>query len=344
MLDLNDLLRSLSDDAPSGPDLEYDPDFTALVQASQMGEERVVGSSVIPAAEPDYAAVFKAALDLLGRSRDIRIAVILAHSALKTGGLPGFEVVLAYVRWSLEDYWASVHPGLDTDDDNDPTMRINAVLGLIDRATVLSGLRSAPLTDSRAFGRFALRDLLMAEGEISPGATDIAPSSQTISAAFQDTDPAQLAGIAEAVDRCRDHVKAISAVLDERVGPLAPDLDPLSRVLHDIRSRISVHIAVEVEADVSKLPEGNEVEPLQAATGSVQTAPMAEIASPDDVRKAIDRLLDYYARFEPSSPIPLLLNRARRLVSADFVTILRDMAPQGFENVALIGGIRESDD
>jgi type VI secretion system protein ImpA len=344
MLDLDDLLRSLSDDAPSGPDLEYDADFTALVQASQMGEERVVGASVIPAAEPDYATVAKAAIGLLGQTRDIRIAVILAHASLKTGGLPAFEEVMSYMRRSLEDYWDSVHPGLDEEDDDDPTMRINAVLGLIDRSTVLAGLRSAPLTDSRAFGRFALRDLQIAEGEVSPGSAETASSSQAISAAFQDTDPAHLVRLAEAVDRCRDHVKAISAVLDDRVGSLAPDLDPLRRVLHDIRNRISVHIAVEVEEDVPELPEGNEEKPVRAATGPVRAAPMGEIGSPDDVRKAIDRLLEYYARFEPSSPIPLLLNRARRLVSADFVTILKDMAPQGVENVALIGGIRESDD
>ena len=49
----------------------------------------------------------------------------------------------------------------------------------------------------------------------------------------------------------------------------------------------------------------------------------------------------YYKSHEPSSPIPLLLERAKRLVNADFLTIMQDMAPQGIDNVHLIGGIED---
>ncbi|WP_210248755.1 type VI secretion system protein TssA [Agrobacterium sp. B1(2019)] len=343
MLDLDNLLRSRSDDAPSGPDLEYDPDFTALVLASQVGEERVVGTSVIPAEEPDYGMVSRDAVDLLGRTRDIRVAVILANAMLKTQGLPGFEDALNYIRRSLEDYWDSIHPMLDEDDDDDPTMRINAVLALIDRSTVLAALRSAPLADSRAFGRFSLRDLQLADGEISPSSdAETVPTHQTISAAFQDSDPVRLAAIAAAVDNCRDHVRAIETLLDDRVGGLAPDLDPLHRMLHDIRSRLIAHVVPQAGEPSTEPRESDEGRPAAAATERVM--PSGAIASPDDVKNAIDRILDYYARHEPSSPIPLLLHRARRLVSADFVTILKDIAPQGMENAALIGGFSNYDD
>jgi type VI secretion system protein ImpA len=54
--------------------------------------------------------------------------------------------------------------------------------------------------------------------------------------------------------------------------------------------------------------------------------------------------MHYYARSEPSSPLPILLGRARRLVSADFLTIVRDMAPDGMDDVRRIGGLRDDDD
>lgn len=343
MLDLDNLLRSFGDDAPSGPDLEYDSDFTALVLASQVGEERVVGTSVIPPQEPDYGTVCRNAIDLLARSRDIRTSVILANAMLKTQGLPGFEKALDYLRQALQDYWDSIHPKLDEEDDDDPTMRINAVLGLIDRSTVLAALRSAALTDSRAFGRFALRDLQIADGEIAPGSeADVVPTQQTISAAFQDTDPGKLVAISNAVDLCRAHVKSIETTLDEKLGGRAPDLDPLNRMLHDIRNRIASHVVVETETIAEELEEHAENRLMTAA--STRATPDGAITSPDDVRKAIDRIIEYYTHQEPSSPVPLLLHRARRLVSADFVTILRDMAPQGIENAALIGGFSQNDD
>ncbi|MDZ4136484.1 MAG: type VI secretion system protein TssA, partial [Paracoccaceae bacterium] len=68
------------------------------------------------------------------------------------------------------------------------------------------------------------------------------------------------------------------------------------------------------------------------------------INTQNDVRNAIDRIISYYARQEPSSPLPILLERAKRLVGADFMTIIRDMAPDGRDNVKLIGGLGDDDD
>jgi type VI secretion system protein ImpA len=62
------------------------------------------------------------------------------------------------------------------------------------------------------------------------------------------------------------------------------------------------------------------------------------------VRAALDRIMDYYRRYEPSSPLPLVLERAKRLVGADFLTIVRDLAPEGMSNVRNVGGIEPDDD
>ena len=63
-----------------------------------------------------------------------------------------------------------------------------------------------------------------------------------------------------------------------------------------------------------------------------------------DARAAIDRIIAFYAEHEPSSPLPILLHRARRLIGADFLTIMRDIAPDGVENIRSLGGIRDDDD
>lgn len=344
MLDLDDLLGSFGEDAPSGQALEYDPEFTKLELASRPGEEKAVGDAVVPAEEPDYADVTRAAMALLRRSKDLRVAVILANAALRTEGLPAFEETLRYIRRCLEDYWDSVHPQLDEDDGDDPTMRVNAVLGLTDRATVLGSLRTATLIDSRAFGEFGLRDLQVAEGEVtSPSDAETVPTQQIISAAFQDTDPENLTALARAVSQSLDHVKAISAIFDERIGALGPDLDPLRKTLHDIGRRLEPFTDTDTSETIDE-PLAHDASQPAAPTTAAGSGSMGAISSPEDVKRTIDRIVDYYARHEPSSPVPLLLNRARRLVSADFVTIMRDMAPQGVENVALIGGIEETED
>ncbi|WP_319567754.1 type VI secretion system protein TssA [Cohaesibacter marisflavi] len=352
MLDLDELLRSFGDDAPSGMDLEYNPDYIALTLANEPGEERVVGDAFIPAEDPDFSEVEKAAKELLARTRDIRVAVMLANASLRTGGLLSFEPVLEYIRRSLSDYWDSVHPQLDEEDDNDPTMRVNAVMGLTDRESLLASLRMVPLAESRTFGLFSLRDLQIAQGEISaPSDMDSVPTPQTISAAFQDTDASHIEALVAAVTACLEHVTAISSEFDEQIGTLGPDLDPLKEILSLMKKQIEAYTGTVLSPNNAEMGDegdlnGHEISsdaPASAASAA-STAASGAIHSPEDVRRAIDRIIDYYARHEPSSPVPLLLSRARRLISADFFTIMQDMAPQGVENVSLIGGIEENDE
>jgi type VI secretion system protein ImpA len=57
--------------------------------------------------------------------------------------------------------------------------------------------------------------------------------------------------------------------------------------------------------------------------------------------RRIDEICDYYARSEPSSPVPLLLRRAQRLVGKNFLDLLRDLAPGGVNEMEVISGPSE---
>ena len=63
-----------------------------------------------------------------------------------------------------------------------------------------------------------------------------------------------------------------------------------------------------------------------------------ELSSRDDVVAMLDKICDYYAKHEPSSPIPLILQRARRLVTMNFLEIIRDLADKGLPQVEAITG------
>jgi type VI secretion system protein ImpA len=65
-----------------------------------------------------------------------------------------------------------------------------------------------------------------------------------------------------------------------------------------------------------------------------------EINSRADVARMLDKLCAYYAQHEPSSPVPLLLQRAARLVDKSFTELLQDLAPEGLGQLAQISGVR----
>lgn len=340
------LLQSKGDDSPSGENLEYDPVFTEMELAAQPREETQIGDEITEGADPDYGEVMEKALDVLERSHDLRAAVFVADAILHPEGLPGFADVTTYIRGCLEDYWDTCHPELDEDDDNDPTMRVNAVAGLAGSDTVLRSLRRAPLTDSRAFGRMSLRDIEIAEGAIAaPANAESIPDPASVNAAFQDSDAEFLDAILQAAQTARENVKAIDTVFSEQTPGFGPDLDPLMKALLQIERKLAEFAGLEASDDATAeaADDAGGVVPAGGGALAVGGQPVGGINSPQDVSNALERIIAYYQRSEPSSPLPILLERAKRLVNADFLTIVKDMAPDGIGNVNLIGGIEEDD-
>jgi type VI secretion system protein ImpA len=54
----------------------------------------------------------------------------------------------------------------------------------------------------------------------------------------------------------------------------------------------------------------------------------------------LDKICEYFNRYEPSSPVPFLLKRARNLVNKNFMAILNDLAPGGTDQANLVFGIQ----
>ena len=116
MLDLEALLAPIEENPPAGPDLEYDAEWQALERLAQGKPEQQFGDTIIPAEEPDWSEVTKRATTLLGRSKDIRSASLLALGNARLGQFPGLIESLQLMLQMLERFWDSVHPMLDTSD------------------------------------------------------------------------------------------------------------------------------------------------------------------------------------------------------------------------------------
>lgn len=338
---MNALLYDFGEVSPSGDDLEYEQVFTDLVLAAQGKPEQQIGDQLIPAEEPDYRIVAERARAVLSQSHDLRAGAYLALAELRLNGLPAFAEVLDFMRAAIEDFWPTCHPQLDADDDDDPTMRVNTVAELANPDTILRALRLAPLTDSRTFGRLSWRNIQIANGDITPTEDDDAADTAAIAAAFQDTDVETVASNLKAVDDARAHVAAIVAKFDAETPDVGPNLDDLSGLLTQIRHRLA-EAGGETEgvdtADVPVTADGD----VAPAEGRAKQ-PTHAVNSQADVHQVLDNVIAYYKRSEPSSPVPILLERAKRLVGADFLEIVKDMAPGGVDNVQLVGGIEDDD-
>lgn len=337
--DIAELLQEISPEEPCGTNLEYDSEFLELEQAVKGKPEVQYGDTITPEEPPDWKQVKSLALKLIHRSRDLRIALPLARSMLKLQGVSGLAAGLLLIEQLLEQRWDSVYPQLDPDDGFDPMLRVNTLSSLCEPFTVLKEVREACLVSSKTCGRFSLREIDMATGEMEVPEGVEKATLGVIDAAFRDVNPGEVQKTYAALEQAYQSVCRIDAILTDKIGASQSlDLSVLSKMLKRacdfVRDRMAQPTAGHI-ADHS-------AEPAEA-TGSVQThashaAISGEIRSRDDVFRSLEKICDFYAQHEPSSPIPLLLRRAQKLVDKSFVEILQDMAPDSLAQIYNISG------
>ena len=329
-LPVDALLAPLGETTPCGDDLEYDPAFVALEAASHGKPEQQFGDKVIPAEDPDWRAVNEQALALAQRTRDLRVAVLLARSGARVQGISAYAEGLSLVAGLLHRHWPHVHPMLDADDGNDSTMRMNALGPLADADSGLADLRHASVGAGRQ--AISVRQIEIAFGKVEPRAGELAPTQEGVLQALTGFEAAT-PGLLAALRQVKTDVALIERVLVDKVGgATGPDmaaLRTLARCLAAAADQASGTGSADAQ-DGAEAPDG------AAATGQAGAA--GSLRSRDDVIRTLERVCDWLERNEPTNPAPLLIRRAQRLMKKNFMDIIRDLAPDGIDQVEKIAG------
>lgn len=339
MSELPDSLKAfgeaISADNPCGENLEYDAAFLELMRTAEGTPETVMGDSVIPGEEPNWREVRSASMELLGRSRDMRLVLVLTLALLKQEGLPGLRDGLGLMRRLMEQFWdTGLHPQLDPDDNNDPTFRLNVLSSLAappgtfgDPWKFQQRVRETPLADSRSLGRFGLADIAVANGTeeaVNWPADKPKPDPQVIQAAFAEMPPEALATLKSAAEQSVEHIKAIDGVVNTKVGGgRGPDLAGFRQLLQECVKQISKGVGGGSEAGGAESGGGAG----GGAGGGRREALSGEVMSSGDALVAMDKVIRYYETFEPSSPVPLIVKGAKRMVGKNFLEITKILTP-----------------
>jgi len=340
-LNLQHLLNDISPESPCGENLEEDEVFLKLEVVSRFVEERQMGDSILPAEEPDWKLVRSLALELLERTRDVQAAIHLTCSLLRTDGFDGLSQGLTLLNGWLEKNWDTVYPLQDPEDDY-PMLRVNTLSSLNDYTLIRGPINHLPLTQS-ALGNFSWRDVELAQGKISPVGDESPPELSAIEAAFNEMDIKVLKVNADSVKRSLELVKGIAALLVEKVDAVnAPDLSALTNLLQGINLLVAEKFEQRHLQEPG--PEDLNADSTSSDTVAKKAIKQAGIHNRNDVVRAIDEICKYFNRYEPSSPVPFLLLRAKKLLSMNFMEIMRDMTPDAVNQAENICGIQNNDE
>ena len=100
------------------------------------------------------------------------------------------------------------------------------------------------------------------------------------------------------------------------------------------------------ESDDEKSPAASAkvAAPNSASAPAIATngAVPGTITSRNDVIRHLDLIIEFYERTEPSSPIPHLAHRMRRMVPMDFMQLMEEIAPSGMKEFKNATGVNDA--
>ena len=332
------LLQPITADQPCGKSLEDTDELASFDTFRIFGQGRPLDAPVEqnekgqpdekripkPPESPEWREIRDKALESLGKSKDLRLLACLGAALLRTDGVAAFARTLNVAAEWLDTEWSRTYPLVD----EDAILRRSALNCFADPMAVVDGLRKAPLVRSRQHGEFSLRDL---DAQVNP---------EQVRSAFASMPLVELRDLHDSVAGAVASLKRIDAKMRDSAGSEAtPSFDALTAQLAKMSQAL--------RAQLASHPEGTGApgEVDAAAPESVAGGPSISgvVKSRQDVVRVLDAAADFFRRTEPSSPIPLLLARAKRLVSADFLEVLAEIAPDGVAQARAAGGLKDGE-
>jgi type VI secretion system protein ImpA len=338
------LLQPIAPDHPCGESLE-DTELLASFDSYRLfGQSRPLDAPAEPTEKrvpkapgsPEWVEIRDRAREALAKSKDLRLLAHLGTALLRTEGVPAYAATLNVASQWLQQYWAEVYPSID----EDAILRRNALNCFGDPMAVVDALRRIPLVKSRQHGTFSLRDLEIATRQLVPGDGDAQVDENQINSAFGSMPLEELAELQESVAGGVTSLQKIDAAMRESAGSDAtPNFDLLATQLAKLNQALRAQVALHPDRPASAAGTA-----LESDAGSADKAAFSgAVKSRQDAIRALDAVAAFFRQTEPSSPIPLFLDRAKRLVSKDFLEVLADIAPEAVAQARAAGGLKQGE-
>lgn len=310
---IGELLAPVSEESPGGLDLYDDPERQQIEQAFEDDPSGVDWREIVTKIEAQSQ-----------RTKDLWLAVYLARAGARMGRLDVVVTGCEMLAGLLESYWEVLHPSLE---EYGLQGRKAPCESLARIGTFLGPLKRIALIEHARLGDYSAEDLERFEND-GEGADGFGMFRHAVSELPADA----LAGTMVSLRAMRSALeRADQALMAHAEGDTGTDFKPAYQVIDNMLRWIAPYSASADSEEDSEKSIGNESE-----TNPAPEMRFGRVESREDVARALDAIVEYYARREPTSPIPVALRRVRGWISMDFLAILRDIAPGGMNEAGAV--------
>lgn len=333
-----------AEESAGNAEITSEPAFMELQVALQGKAGSQMGDAVIAAQPPDFKSALKICTELLVQSKHTALLVALTKASTGVHGFQGLADAMELLQKIFSERWTGIHPEEDKDDPDDPWWeRINLLRELTDNPKTVEHLYELKLVEVRHIGVYSKRDVDIANGRRDASDEEKERcNANLIRGAFSECNEEELRKTDSSLKQAIEGCDALDKVLSTEIGSDAPSFELIKKQLtecHQVLHEYAAGKLTDPEPQAEVADESVVPAESSAADSSGQSAQTLQVvvnstafADRDSVAAAFDDVMRFYQEFEPSSPVPILLFKARQMVYKNFFDILRELAPQHQDN------------
>ncbi|HXR06824.1 MAG TPA: hypothetical protein VN765_05810, partial [Candidatus Acidoferrum sp.] len=194
--------------------------------------------------------------------------------------------------------------------------------------TILDYLYAAPVCQRRGAPPVTFESLLASQGPADAGSAPVDSTEfAQVAAAIRAGGAEQAAAHRQTLAESIESLKAMDSFLTTALGAggtisfedLEKTLEAMSKALGPFLADGAVPAAPSQEAAAAGAD-------TPAGAAALSLTVRGPIRSREEVLRQLENICEYYRQVEPSSPVPFLLRRARKLVNMNFVQVVQELS------------------
>lgn len=272
-------------------------------------------------------------LDLFRQTKHVDMLWLLALAECQLHGIAGLRNGLDLANALLDRQWDQLHP---QDSEADYEFRQDC-LRKLDSPALVEALHPVVIADGRQLGKFTFGGWLDASRE---GGGEAQTIEQAMAETLKDQ-PSFYDDMAAMINEVNASADRLGLTVKDHFVSFRLPLTQLRAKLSQLAGLVARFTGVAITGtDADSSPQGGS----DAARPAGATSLPDQINSREDVVKALEKLILYYTRNEPASPVPALLERAQRVATMNFREIVREFKLSATPSIHEVLGWQEDEE